>query len=425
MRSIRSYGDILLPYQKRFVEDESKLKIWLASRQIGKSFAAAFEAVKLAAEKPRTLVLLVSASERQSKELMEKVKFHLRALQILTGPVVNRETSDEIRLKNESRIISLPANPDTVRGFSGHVFLDEFALHKDSREIWRALYPTITRGYKIRVMSTPKGKQNMFYELWEHNPLFSKHKTTIFDAVREGLPIDPEELRAGVSDEDTWKQEYLCEFLDEATAFITFEMINACEVEECLWGREVLYAWLEGRYQPKGTMYLGMDIGRRKDLTVIALVEKLGDVLWLRELLEMEKAPFSQQREALFARLRRVSRAAIDETGIGMQLAEEAQEMFGKYRVEAVHFTLSSKEELAVGLRTVFEDRRIRIPKMEKLRQDLHSVKKEVTRLGHIRFSAERTEDGHADRFWALALAVYAAGQKESWAYMPMKVRWL
>ncbi|MHC1760407.1 MAG: terminase family protein [Negativicutes bacterium] len=63
-------------------------------------------------------------------------------------------------------MIGLPANPDTARGFSGNVVLDEFAFHRDSRKIWTALYPTITRGYKIRIISTPNGKSGKFYELW-------------------------------------------------------------------------------------------------------------------------------------------------------------------------------------------------------------------------------------------------------------------
>jgi phage FluMu gp28-like protein len=36
---------VLLPYQQRFVNDRSPLKVWLASRQIGKSFAVSLEAV--------------------------------------------------------------------------------------------------------------------------------------------------------------------------------------------------------------------------------------------------------------------------------------------------------------------------------------------------------------------------------------------
>ncbi len=42
---------IVLPYQKRWVEDRSPLKIWLASRQVGKSLALAMEAVAEALER--------------------------------------------------------------------------------------------------------------------------------------------------------------------------------------------------------------------------------------------------------------------------------------------------------------------------------------------------------------------------------------
>ena len=422
---MKSYRDILLPYQRRFVDDESTLKIWLASRQIGKSFAAAYEAVMLATEKPRTLVLLVSASERQSKELMEKVRFHLRALKVVVGKVTVKETSEEMRLANESRIISLPANPDTVRGFSGHVFLDEFALHRDSREIWRALYPTITRGYKIRVMSTPRGKQNMFYELWAHHDHFSKHKTTIYDAVAEGLAVDVEALRAGVADAETWAQEYECQFIDEATAFLPYELINACETEESLWEPPRLEAVLSGRERPVNPLYLGVDVGRRRDLTVMALSERVGDVLWLRELKILERAPFHVQREELFARLKVCSRCAIDATGLGMQLAEEAEYAFGRYVVEPVTFTAAAKEEMAHILRRSFEDRLIRIPPDRTLREDLHSVRKVVTAAGNIRLEADREAGSHADRFWALALCAYAAAQRPAFAYKPMRVRWL
>ena len=44
-------------------------------------------------------------------------------------------------------------------------FSIEFAFHKDSREIWKALFPVISAGWKLRVVSTPNGKGNKFYEL--------------------------------------------------------------------------------------------------------------------------------------------------------------------------------------------------------------------------------------------------------------------
>ena len=64
------------------------------------------------------------------------------------------------------RIIGLPANPMTARGFTGDVFLDEFAMHRDDRAIWAAVFPTILRGGgELDVASTPKGRDNLFAEL--------------------------------------------------------------------------------------------------------------------------------------------------------------------------------------------------------------------------------------------------------------------
>src|SRR5574340_828180 len=109
----------------------------------------------------------------------------------------------EIIFPNGSRIVGLPATPSTARGHSANILLDEFAFHKDSRAIWAALFPTVTRGYKIRIISTPQGKKNKFYELWTAKTLqmfdgtqhevknerggYSKHRVTIEQAVTMGL----------------------------------------------------------------------------------------------------------------------------------------------------------------------------------------------------------------------------------------------
>ena len=155
--SIQKADSILLPYQRRWVCDTSRRKLWLASRQVGKSFALALEAVNEALLS-RCDNLLLSSSERQSRELMRKVRMHMSALaELVPGFHVEGERADEVVFTNGSRVISLPANPDTVRGFSGNVYLDEFAFHQDAPEIWRAMYPTVTRGYKVSVCSTPTG----------------------------------------------------------------------------------------------------------------------------------------------------------------------------------------------------------------------------------------------------------------------------
>lgn len=398
---------ILLPYQRRWVDDRSPLKIWLAARQIGKSFSVAMEAIAESLEGRRDNLIL-SSSERQSREVMQKVYSHLRYLRVRSEETIRaeRESREEVSLPNGSRIISLPANPDTVRGFSGNVFLDEFAFHRDSREIWRAMYPAVTRGYRVRVTSTPNGRQNMFYELWARDDRFSKHRVDIYQAAEEGLGLDVEELRRGMADEEAWAQEFECRFVDEATAFITYDMIAACEDDRATMEPEA------GLLAGKPELYLGVDVGRKKDLTVFWLLEEEGGVFWTRMVRELAGAPFSEQREFLYSLLEGlpVRRACVDSSGLGMQLAEEGMERFGP-RAEGVAFTARVKEELAYGLRRLFEEKALRLPPERRIREDIHSVKKLVTPAGNARFDAERNEGSHADRFWALALAAHAGAR--------------
>jgi phage FluMu gp28-like protein len=66
------------------------------------------------------------------------------------------------------------------------------------------------------------------------------------------------------------------------------------------------------------------------------------------------------------------------------------------------------KEQLAFPLRGAFEDGRVKIPALDKVRSDLRLIKKTTTAAGNVRFDGERTADGHSDRFWALALCLHA-----------------
>jgi phage FluMu gp28-like protein len=250
---------------------------------------------------------------------------------------------------------------------------------------------------------------------------WSLHTTTIYDAVEQGLAdkimgrtltdaerqawIDEEKANCG--DDATWAQEYCCQAVDEATAFLTYELIESCELDNILRPLE----------QISGDLYVGMDVGRKKDLTVITLNEKCESVNYIRRLEILEKTPFHIQREILYYFLshKTFRRACIDSTGLGMQLAEEAQLTFGKYRVEPINFTATVKEELAYGLLRSMQDRNTRIPSDLNLREDLHSVKKVVTGSGNIRFDVDAdAADGHADRFWSVALANHAASSVDS-----------
>ena len=413
------FDTVLLPYQREFVKGvkEHKFSIWNASRQIGKSFAVSLLAVDRALEKPRSTIMVVSASERQAVELLTKVKLHVEVLKRL-GKKLNVDVFEDVKTNvhrvefpNGSRIISVPANPDTVRGFTSDLLiLDEFAFVQQDEELWKAVFPMITRkkDSKLVITSTPKGKSNMFYKLWteaEKDPLWYKQTTTIYDAVEKGLDIDVEALKRGIKNEDAWRQEYLCQFIDETGAFLPYELIQSCEVPP----DEILASDLR---ELRGDIFVGVDVGRRKDLTVISVLEKVGTVLFLRKIEILKKLPFSKQFEILDHITAYARRVAIDETGIGMQLAEELQ-------VIPVYFSGKVKEEIATKLKSKFEDRLIQIPADKNLREDLHSVERTVTPAGNIKLEAKRSETGHADRFWSLALAVHASSLEEEKVVAP------
>lgn len=456
----------LTTYQKRWIEDRSRLKIGKWTRQGGKSFATSLEAVLDCFARKTTWVFL-SAGERQSKELMATAAIHARAINAAIKEIGSTFKSDdntqykqlEIIFPNGSRIIGLPANPSTARGLSANVLLDEFAFHKDSRAIWKALYPTITRGYKIRIISTPQGKKNRFYELWTGHTLqlwdgpdfyehkgerggWSKHNVTIEDAVLmglelfddEGKPIETEDLRLGLNDDEAWHQEYMVEFLDELTAWLTYDLIEGVEEARILaepsWVERLIAeatyhhntfkhlesppaydaSWLQEEVPFVGDLYIGFDVARHRDMSVIWMDEEQDALYWTRAAINLRKQPFGVQRIVLFAlmKLPRFRRACIDKTGIGEEMTEKAAEVFSS-RVEGIDFTIANKEVLATGIKQSFEDQRDRIPADHTIRESMHSVKKITTATGHFRFDADRTEQiGHADHFWAKALCIQA-----------------
>lgn len=160
-----------------------------------------------------------------------------------------------------------------------------------------------------------------------------------------------------------------------------------------------------------GPLYLGVDIGRTRDLTAFWLLEDAGGVMLTRRLVTLQNATFDAQEKTFyeFMDLPGLRRACIDQTGIGRQFAERAAKRYGS-RAEGVTFTGPVKEALAYPLKAALEDRSLRIPDDRAVFADFRAIRKTTTAAGNIRFEGERTKEGHSDRFWACALALHAKG---------------
>ena len=398
--------DLLLPYQREWVGDDARFKIWLKSRQIGGSLSAAFEVVADAMESGKDWIIL-SAGERQAIEFMDKIK---NAADIFSQAVeesfLPHKKVTEVFLGSGARILALPANPATARGYSANLVLDEFAFHDNAEAIWRAVYPVITnplRGdLKLRVISTPAGRNSKFFELWENAPGFSRHRTDIYDAREQGLPVNIEELRANLADPDGWSQEFECQFVDEASQLFPPALIEQATSPEASIG-----PWEAGPGAARRTV-VGIDIGRHHDLTVLWTLELAtsGDHLLTREVLVLEGVPYPEQEETILERVREARYACIDATGLGGPISEQvAARTRG---LEPVVFTAERKRELFQTTRHALQSGRLLLPRHARIREDLASLQRIVTSGGRISIRAARTRDGHADRATALALALRA-----------------
>ncbi len=402
----------LTSYQRADVESPARFQWDCWARQTGKSFTKALRRLLRGLARRRTQILL-SAGERQSLELMLKVRRHCEALRIasrfhrnlfLEGTRFRRLT---IELPGGVRIIGLPANPLTARGFTGDVLLDEFAMHRDDRAIWAAVFPAVLRGDgELDVASTPKGAGNVFAALRD-NPLFRRTVVTLEDAMAAGLPADAQALRAAMADEELFRQEFGCDFLEPGGAFLTAGRIAAVEDPAPVAADEP-----DGLVRGADELYCGVDIGRVRDLTVFWVLQRCEDVLVTRMVRCSADEPFRRQREVLRAvlSLRGLRRCCIDAGGMGMPLAEEAEEAFGSARVERVIFTPAVKDELATRLRLRVEEGTIRIPADAAIRADWLSIRRSVSPCGPPRYTAGG-DGGNGDRFWAACLAVRAAEQ--------------
>ena len=406
----------LLPYQRKWLEDKSRFKAGMMARQCGKTFSATLEIVDSTIEAMANGIkedwIILSRGERQAQEaLNEGIKKHLKAFKIsfeMLNLKWKSETKEsynatEVILPNGAKITALPANPDTARGFSRNVLLDEFAFHHDSARIWAAVFPVVTRGNKkIRVISTPNGKDNKFYDIiTDKTGVWSTHSTDIYQAVTQGLNLNPDDLKAALGDDVSWAREYELSWVDDATAWLPYALIKEAQYETA--GRPELYGG--------GPCYIGNDIGRKHDLWAAVVVERVADLLIVREVVTKHNETFAEHDRELdrLMEFYNVRRLCMDETGMGAKPVEDAISRYGANLVEGITFTPANKSVMATAAKQLFEDRKIRIPLDAELAKDLGKLRRSFTATGGVRFDAESNASGHADRAWGLNLAVMAA----------------
>lgn len=212
-------------WQAGVLRSTSRRQLLNCCRQAGKSTTVSVKAVHRAVYTPGSLVVIISPGQRQSDELYAKCRAVYRQL---GRPVpAAGESASELRLENESRIVSLPGTEGTTRGLSG---VDLLVIDEASRvadEIYTAVLPMVgVSGGSVLALSTPHGARGWWHKAWvEGGSTWDRVKITAPDVPRL-TPGFLDEARAQLG---SWlfKQEYLGEFVDTVDQIFPGHMIEA------------------------------------------------------------------------------------------------------------------------------------------------------------------------------------------------------
>lgn len=435
-------------FQLSHLQDDNTFRCEVKSRQIAWSWLTAAEAVADGLLN-KTGSVFVSINLDEAKEKIRYAKNIIEALPKAMRPKLITDNRTELEFDNGARLMSLPATAPRGKA-QMNVYLDEFAHVRDSTIIYTAALPMITKGNRrLRMASSPMGASGRFWEVYSQSlrpyPGYNRKSTPWWEIyafclnVKEARRLAPtlstfqrvemfgnERIKAIYANlpEEDFLQEYECGFVDETTAWITWEEIKGVQDSiECYFvsAKNELIPEIHERIaklvdsSKKGsveaTFAAGVDIGRTRNTTEIYLVG-IGTTKQypLRLAITLDNIAFDDQLTVMLDVLSSLPIVAmqIDQNGIGRNIAESAAKYYPA-KVQPVNFTNETKRLWATDAKMLIQQHKTPLPVDNDLAYQIHSIKKMITANNNLVFDTERNEKHHADKFWAWALALAGA----------------
>ena len=433
-----------LPYQEAWINDDSPLKVAEKSRRVGFTYASSYRMFQKCMRRGKGFTQWVSSRDRlTAQELIRDYvamwcKLANVAAQGLTGEdiqVIDTEkdiTAFVCTFPNGARIVSLSSTPEAFAGKGGDVFLDEVDLHRDSGALIDMAYPCIMWGNQLEMVSAYRvdgSKDTPFAKLVaaarKDNPQHaSLHRVTIHDAVAQGLveKINAKsgrsqtredflkQTRAGCRTLAAWESQFECKVQDAGGKLLPTKILAPCEMP----ADEI--AEIERRF-PNAPRFAGYDIARRRHASAWSEWLQVGVTYFLVNRETFHDMEFEAQRKFLESKMcraeRRISRLAMDATGLGMETAEWAAKKWPG-RVDQVNLESHRRHELCMMFQDWFNTANARIPAEATLREDYQTPVLKTAANGNVRvavpeFENDEGETSHCDEFMAGVLARSAA----------------
>lgn len=467
-----SANELLLGYQRRWIADDSPLKIASKSRRTGITFAEAADACLTAGASRAaggTNHFYVGSNKEMAREFIEAVAKWAELFHQAAGEISEEILADKdkdiltfvVNFPSGFKVQALSSNPSNLRGMQGNVTIDEAAFHDRLAEVLKAALALTMWGAKVRLISTHNGVDNLFNQLIQDSlagrKRYSVHTITLDDACREGLYqriCQVKKKKWSQQAEDEWKagllkdtateedalEEYYCVPKRSGGAYIPRTlseraMAPAGEIPilritapdgfmEWSDGRrhDHIAAWCEDNLKPHlenlsqdEHHVLGEDFARKGDLSVFVPLTIKADLSKRTPfVVELWNMTYSGQEQILFyilSRLPRFRAAAFDATGNGGALAEAARLKYGSDMIDEVMLNDPWYREWMPKMKAEFEDGTITIPRHSDVADDLAKcqVINGVPKIDKGRDNKGNGKTRHGDFAVALAMAVRAS----------------
>lgn len=419
-------NEVLLGYQKRWIADDSPLKIAEKSRRTGLTWAEAADDVLIAGRAKSdggSDVFYIGSNKEMAREFIDACSMWAGVFNQAAGEISEEVLEDEdkdiltyvIYFASGFKIKALSSNPKNLRGMQGVVCIDEAAFHEKLAEVLKAALALTMWGAKVRLISTHNGVDNLFNQLIQDSRAgrksYSIHTITLDDACAEGLyrricQVSKQEWsqekeaawKAGLlretATEDDALEEYYCvpkkssggyiprplvdRAADPTKVVLKFEcddkFITYSEEERQVltleWLLKDVLPHLEA-LNPDLRHSFGVDFARSGDLSVFAVCACQPSTAREIELtLEIRNCPYDQQKQIMLFLLPKLPRfigSSFDATGNGGYLAESALLRYGASMVETVQLNDKWYREWMPKYKALYESELIKIPRNEEI----------------------------------------------------------
>ncbi|UTV30175.1 terminase large subunit domain-containing protein [Photobacterium atrarenae] len=462
--------ELLLGYQKRWIEDDSVLKIAEKSRRTGLTFAEAADSALTAGTakgEGGSNVFYVGSNKEMAREFIDAVAMWAKAFDKVASEVQEEVLTDEdkdiltfvVYFDSGFKVQALSSNPSNLRGMQGTVIIDEAAFHDRLAEVLKAALALTMWGAKVRLISTHNGVNNLFNQLIQDSRAgkkrYSVHTITLDDACAEGLYqriCQVQKVAWSQEKEDEWKanllkdtateddalEEYYCVPKASSGQYVPSVLIDAAmkpgipiltieapkgfmewtdgqrkaHVDD--WCKRVLKPELD-KLNPGHSHSFGEDFARKGDLSIFVPLGIRKDLSkYVPFVVELRNMTYDAQRQILHYLLEALHRKrgmAFDATGNGGYLAESAALKYGTEMVDQVALNDPWYREWMPKLKAEFEDQNLDIPRHEDIKDDLSQIQV-INGVPKIDKGKNKGQDGkqrHGDFAIGLAMAIRAS----------------